>query len=348
MWAILASTVGLIVLGIQWRRSRQPLVEFVGLGIVGFYCRLLHRWTCAVRAQIPARGPALVIANHTCSADPAFLSAGCRRPLSFLVAREYYTIPILGRLFEYLHCVATTRNGRDIAAPRSALRLLQEGRLVCLFPEGGLSHVGLRVRRRAKLGAAFMALKTGAPVIPAWIGGGPQTDETLNAWLRPSRVVVRFGRPVTLSAYIGRRIDRKLLEEVTRLLMSQIANLGGFTMPTTAAELAGKRCIPCEGGIAPLTLDQVRMLLSGVPSWKVTADKKRIRREWRIKDFVTALDFFNRIGRIAEEEDHHPDLHVAGYRNVAVEIGTHAIDGLSENDFILAAKIDLLPVELKK
>jgi 4a-hydroxytetrahydrobiopterin dehydratase len=84
-----------------------------------------------------------------------------------------------------------------------------------------------------------------------------------------------------------------------------------------------------------------------VPEWRVTADGQRIRREWRVKDFVTALDFFDRIGQIAEAEDHHPDLHLIGYRNVAIELWTHAIGGLSENDFILAAKIDRLPVTLK-
>jgi 4a-hydroxytetrahydrobiopterin dehydratase len=85
-----------------------------------------------------------------------------------------------------------------------------------------------------------------------------------------------------------------------------------------------------------------------MPDWKLTADGKRIRREWRVQDFDTALDFFNRVGKLANEEDHHPDLHLVGYRNVAVELWTHAIGGLSENDFILAAKIDALPVELKK
>jgi 4a-hydroxytetrahydrobiopterin dehydratase len=63
---------------------------------------------------------------------------------------------------------------------------------------------------------------------------------------------------------------------------------------------------------------------------------------------MAALDFFNRIGAIAEAEDHHPDLHVVGYRNVTIELWTHAVNGLTENDFILAAKIDQLPVELKK
>jgi 4a-hydroxytetrahydrobiopterin dehydratase len=84
-----------------------------------------------------------------------------------------------------------------------------------------------------------------------------------------------------------------------------------------------------------------------VPQWQLTADGRAIRREWRVKDFAAALDFFNRVGQIAEAQDHHPDLHLTGYRQVAIELSTHAAKGLTENDFILAAKIDRLPVELK-
>jgi 4a-hydroxytetrahydrobiopterin dehydratase len=100
--------------------------------------------------------------------------------------------------------------------------------------------------------------------------------------------------------------------------------------------------------VPKLPADQVRQLLAALPDWKQTADSQRIRREWRVKDFVTGLDFFRRVGDLAEAEGHHPDLHLVGYRNVAIEIWTHAVGGLTENDFILAAKIDRLPVELKK
>jgi 4a-hydroxytetrahydrobiopterin dehydratase len=119
-------------------------------------------------------------------------------------------------------------------------------------------------------------------------------------------------------------------------------------MIVASSELARKQCVPCEGGVPALNAEQVKALLGAVPGWKLGGDGKRIRREWRVKDFVAGLDFFQHIGKVAEEEGHHPDLHLTGYRNVAVEIYTHAIGGLSENDFILAAKIDQLPVELKK
>ena len=116
---------------------------------------------------------------------------------------------------------------------------------------------------------------------------------------------------------------------------------------TTAEELTRKKCVPCEGGVPVLKPDEVSELLREVPDWRLVQDGRRIRREWKSKNFVAAIDFFNKIAALAEEEGHHPDLHVEGYRNVAVEIWTHAIGGLSENDFILAAKIDRLPIQTK-
>src|SRR5258708_6953783 len=105
-------------------------------------------------------------------------------------------------------------------------------------------------------------------------------------------------------------------------------------------ELIEKKCVPCEGGIPPLDGTEVEALLGSVPEWRLTGEGKRIRREWRAKNFLAAIDFFNEVADLAEAEGHHPDLHLEGYRNVAIEIWTHAIGGLSENDFILAAKID--------
>ncbi len=118
-------------------------------------------------------------------------------------------------------------------------------------------------------------------------------------------------------------------------------------MGIEAKELTRKHCRACEGGVPSLSADEVRQHLQAVPLWRLDGEGKRIRREYRVKDFAAALDFFGRVGRVAESEDHHPDLHLTGYRNVALELYTHAVDGLTENDFILAAKIDEIPVELQ-
>jgi 4a-hydroxytetrahydrobiopterin dehydratase len=113
-------------------------------------------------------------------------------------------------------------------------------------------------------------------------------------------------------------------------------------------DLARKHCAPCEGGVPALTADRARELLRQTPGWELTADGKRVRRSWRVKDFVAALDFFRLVGEVAEAEGHHPDLHLVGYRDMTIEIWTHAVGGLTENDFILAAKINELPVEVKR
>ena len=112
---------------------------------------------------------------------------------------------------------------------------------------------------------------------------------------------------------------------------------------TTPDELVRKTCVPCEGGVPPLSPTEVEELLKGMPDWHVVEGGQRIRREWVAKNFMAAIDFFNLIAKIAEAEGHHPDLSLVGYRNVAIEVWTHAIGGLSENDFILAAKLDALP-----
>ena len=116
----------------------------------------------------------------------------------------------------------------------------------------------------------------------------------------------------------------------------------------TIPDLTKKHCTPSEKASKALTASQHKQYFVVVPLWILAADGKRIRRKWVVKDFLTALDFFRRVGRIAQAEDHHPDLHLRGYRNVTIELSTHDLGGLSENDFIMAAKIDQVPVELKK
>ena len=114
-----------------------------------------------------------------------------------------------------------------------------------------------------------------------------------------------------------------------------------------AKELVAKKCKPCEGGVEPSTLEFSNQQLAKLDRWKLVKDNKRIRKEWTVKNFMAGMEFFNKVAVVAEEDGHHPDLHIEGYRNVAIELWTHAIGGLSENDFILAAKIDEIPIDLQ-
>jgi 4a-hydroxytetrahydrobiopterin dehydratase len=97
--------------------------------------------------------------------------------------------------------------------------------------------------------------------------------------------------------------------------------------------------------LSPKEADQQLAHLAG---WSLVKDGKRIRREWTVRNFMAAIEFFTKVAALAEEEGHHPDLHLEGYRQVAIELWTHAIGGLSENDFILAAKINQVPIQLKR
>ena len=112
-------------------------------------------------------------------------------------------------------------------------------------------------------------------------------------------------------------------------------------------QLLQKKCLPCEGGVEPYSLEESQQQLELLDGWLLTNDHQRIRKEWTVTNFMAGMDFFNRVAEVAEDDGHHPDLHIAGYRNVVIELWTHAIGGLSENDFILAAKIDQLPVDLQ-
>jgi 4a-hydroxytetrahydrobiopterin dehydratase len=351
---VIVGTLAATVL-VRWLRSGKTLLDFTFLKISRVYSQLWHRWSNTGMAPIPRNGPVILVCNHTCSADPMFLQASFPRLPCYLSAAEHYNVhPFIRWVLGSMKCVPVTRNGRDVAAARRALRRLEEGHLLCIFPEGNLSGVAKQRMRVGKHGAALLALRTRTPVYPAYIAGGPQTDDLLEAWLwpPPGRVQVIFGPAIDLSAYYDRSRTRQVLQEVTALLMDRINALQprpkeGLAMKTTE-ELTHKHCVPCEGGIPALPQDQVQTYLKELPGWHLSGEGRRIRREWRVKDFEEALDFFNAIGKIAEAEGHHPDLHLTGYRDVAVEIYTHAVGGLTENDFILAAKITRVPVAEKR
>ena len=115
----------------------------------------------------------------------------------------------------------------------------------------------------------------------------------------------------------------------------------------TADQLVRKKCLPCEGGVSKYSDADARAQLETLSGWRMTADGQRIRKDWVVKNFMAGMQFFKLVAEVAEADGHHPDLHLEGYRKVWIELWTHAIGGLSENDFILAAKIDRLPIELK-
>jgi 4a-hydroxytetrahydrobiopterin dehydratase len=106
-------------------------------------------------------------------------------------------------------------------------------------------------------------------------------------------------------------------------------------------DLKDKKCVPCEGGTPPFTEKQAKKYFFQVKGWEL--EGKSIKKRFKFKDFAEAMKFVNKVAKIAEKEDHHPDI-LINYNRVKLELSTHAIGGLSENDFILAAKIDEIQI----
>ncbi len=104
-------------------------------------------------------------------------------------------------------------------------------------------------------------------------------------------------------------------------------------------KLAKKKCVPCEEGGEPLTKPEAEKLLVELNEWMLIDDAHMLAKSFHFKDFTESMEFVNKVAAIAEEEGHHPDLTIS-YSDVGVELTTHAMEGLSENDFIVAAKID--------
>ena len=106
-------------------------------------------------------------------------------------------------------------------------------------------------------------------------------------------------------------------------------------------QLSKKTCVPCRGGVPPLRGDELQALAKQLPEWSVI-DEHHIERTFEFNDFKQALAFTNRVGEVAEEQGHHPDIYLA-WGKVGVKLWTHKIDGLTESDFVMAAKIERLP-----
>jgi len=109
-------------------------------------------------------------------------------------------------------------------------------------------------------------------------------------------------------------------------------------------DLLNKKCVPCEGGVTPFDISEIHKYQKKVDGWNILTDEKKIfflNKKFQFKNFLDSQNFINKVGQISENEGHHPDISF-GWGYAEVKITTHAIEGLSENDFILAAKIDQL------
>ncbi len=221
VWAGLALMV-LAAGWLCWRilRSPHPLKLAVLEELNHWLCRIWYRLRRDGPCTVPAEGPVIVVASHTCTADPLMICAACKyRNIAFMIAREYANLRFWRFFVRAIGCIPVRRDGRDVAATKQAIRHLKSGNALGLFIEGRIPDPGEDAE--LKHGAALLALRSGAPVIPCHIAGTVYRKGVLAGFLARHRARVRFGPPVDLGDLAG-KAGRDTLAVATRRIAEQI------------------------------------------------------------------------------------------------------------------------------
>jgi len=187
---------------------------------------------------IPETGPAIIVANHTSPVDPVLLwtrhFSSFQHPrlrvIGYLMAREYYQSPrLINWICRAMQCIPVDRNGRDMQPLRQALRRLQDGQLLGLFPEGRLNATSPDTQLLpGDPGVAWLALKARVPVIPVFIHNAPRSASMSLCFFLPTRARLTYGQPLDLSRWNGPGLAAKDLADATDFIMQSLAALGGI------------------------------------------------------------------------------------------------------------------------
>jgi 1-acyl-sn-glycerol-3-phosphate acyltransferase len=199
------------------------------------FARIYHRVNVLAPQRLPKHGPAILICNHVSGLDPMLIQAVCPRLIVWMMAREYYEIPVLRTIFKTVEAIPVDRAGRDLAATRAALRALEAGRILGVFPEGKIetSHDLLPFQT----GVALMALKANVPVYPAYLDGTQRGKEMVPAVLTRNVACVAFGPPLE---YPGASTSKEVLQEVTDQYVAALERLRA-TMERAVRSGRGRR-----------------------------------------------------------------------------------------------------------
>jgi 1-acyl-sn-glycerol-3-phosphate acyltransferase len=244
---------GLALIALLWRQQRRSGLGWQAwllYGVARGYCGLMFQWRSNRHCPLPERGPAIVVSNHRSPLDPQLLwvnhhfgwNSPRRRVISFIMAREFYEKRGIAWICRAMQSIPIDRSGQDMEGVRTALKVLENGGLLGLFPEG-------RINRGESLlegdtGVAWLALRSRAPVYPVYIHNAPGGRNMLEPFCTPSRARLTWGEPVDLSAYYDRRKSQDVLREVTGLLMRRLAELGGTAGPSADGDEADVLSLP--------------------------------------------------------------------------------------------------------
>lgn len=215
------------------------------------------QWRASLPPGLPLRldEGAVIVSNHRSSIDPFFVQVIAGRDVHWMVAKEYCESLAFGWFLKLVEVIPTNRGGIDTAATKLAIRHVQNGKIVGMFPEGRINMTGdllLPVRP----GAALVALKAGVPIVPCYIEGSPYNGTPWSPFLIWTRTKVTFGAPIDVSFYADRADDREAQGELTLLVMKEVAKLAG--REDFEPQLAGKKWKPTEAELQAATLESAK------------------------------------------------------------------------------------------
>jgi 1-acyl-sn-glycerol-3-phosphate acyltransferase len=191
-----------------------------GVWLARQFASYFHRITVVRPFPAGLSGPIIIACNHISYLDPLCLQAACPRLITWMMAQEYYDLPGVNWVCRQVRAIPVQRQGRDMAATRAALRALEEGRILGLFPEGRLETA--RQLLPFQVGIALLAMRSRATVVPTYIEGTQRGQSFADSYLAPQRTRLRFGRPFDLLAYSA---DRDGLQAATDQIHAAVDTL---------------------------------------------------------------------------------------------------------------------------
>jgi 1-acyl-sn-glycerol-3-phosphate acyltransferase len=248
---IVCGVLGLLATGwFLWiKRSTQytTLQTFFWL-LAHFFARIMWRAKIDGEFPIQGQGNAVIICNHRSSIDPFFVQIALRRVAHWMVAREYCVHPILGPLLRIAEVIPVNRGGIDTASTKAALRIVANGGLVGMLPEGRINTTD-EFMLPVRPGAIVVALKAGAPIVPCYIQDAPFRGTPWSPFLMRAHVRVRYGQAIDLSPYYGREKDGELVRALLVQCVKAIAALAD--RPDFEPRLAGRQWKPGAEELVP-------------------------------------------------------------------------------------------------
>jgi 1-acyl-sn-glycerol-3-phosphate acyltransferase len=207
------------------RREGDLAFRFLKAGAVCF-SRIYHSLEVRQHCILPRKGPAILVCNHTSSLDPLLIQSVSPRLIRWMMAKEYFQYSLLRWVFKSVGVILVERSGRDMAATRAAMRVLEAGYVLGVFPEGKIETSAALLPFQSGIG--LLAMRTGAAVYPAYLDGNQRGREMIEAFLRPSRASIAFAPPVDLRGLCDSRKD---LDQATQRIQTAVEKIK-LTIPS--------------------------------------------------------------------------------------------------------------------